>query len=228
MADRNPYENGVDIPDFVETNEEDVDLSVFKMSDDELNTGTNNFTVTENEDDDDFDDEDDDEPKRKLSPKGVMVIGIALIVILLVTTVVGFVYGAKQHNAYKSALAQVESLNGNVASLNEQINALNAEIESLKTPVVETPADSKSGTTYKIVSGMNVRSAATTSAGYASTDSVKGISGVISNDGVVQMTAGSTVQVYETSVDGTKTWGRIGTNAWICLVNGSDVYAKAE
>lgn len=226
MIEKNPYENGVDIPDFVETKEEDVDLSVFKMSDDELNTGTNNFSLDDEEDDEEY--EEDDEPRRKLSPKGVMVIGIALIVILLVTTVVGFVYGAKQHNAYKAALAQTETLKSNVDSLNAQIGELNAEIEKLKTPVVETPSSSD-GTNYKVKYGMNVRSSATTSAGYASTDNLKGVSGVLTNDGAVMMQAGAVVKVYETKVDGGRTWGRIGNNAWICLVDtDGTAFATAE
>lgn len=225
MVERNPYENGVDIPDFVETKEEDVDLSVFKMSDDELNTSTNNFPV-DDEDEEEY--EEDDEPKRKLSPKGVMVIGIALIVILLITTVVGFVWGGKQKNAYKAALVQVETLKGNVDSLNSQIAELNAQIEALKTPVVETPSSSD-GTNYKIKYGMNVRSAATTAAGYASSDSLKGVNGVLTNDGAVMMQAGATVKVYETKVDGGRTWGRIGNNAWICLIDSDGTaFATAE
>ena len=238
MTEKNPYENGVDIPDFVETKDEDVDLSVFKMSDDEMNTGTNNVpSFNNNDEDDEFDEEDDefddeedeDAPKRKLSPKGIVVVGGILLVVLLVAAVVGWVYGAKQHSAYVSAAAQVSDLQSQVDTLQGSVDALTAENESLKAAqTATTTTESSDGTSYKVVSGMNVRKGPGTSYECVSTSALNGIDGVVSNGSYVQLTAGTTVKVYETKEDGNMTWGRIATDAWICLVNNGTAYATAE
>ena len=35
MKEKNPYENGVDIPDFVESKDSNIDKSLFKIDDEE-------------------------------------------------------------------------------------------------------------------------------------------------------------------------------------------------
>ena len=98
MFEKNPYEKDetLDIPDFVEdkttTNSESIDMSIFKMSDDEL-----------------YDDaEENEEEYREVKPRTgrvntSLVLCLIIIALLLITSVASLIYAFKQHSAYVKA-----------------------------------------------------------------------------------------------------------------------------
>ena len=69
MKEKNPYENGVDIPDFVESKDSNIDKSLFKIDDEE---------AQEEYDEEEYEDEEEG-GSRKLSARGIMIIGIIAI-----------------------------------------------------------------------------------------------------------------------------------------------------
>lgn len=236
MLEKNPYENGVDIPDFVETKEDDIDMSVFKMSEDELKSNTSSLDFAAEDEYDYDDDEEDDEPKRKLSAKGVVLVGGLLIAVLLITTIIGFVFGFSQKGKVKELQAQVETVNAQLVEANNKVTALQNEITAMKAAAEaeKEPQPQTGGSSYKIVSssGIRVRNAAgATGNSYAKEADCKVLKDVNINEGVIMLSSGADVNVYETVEVSGATWGRIvdGKDVWICLkmADGS-VLAKAQ
>lgn len=147
--------NTVDIPDFVEdkdsTESTSVDMSIFKMSDDELY---------------------DDEPKKKVSqtpssneptPKkksnSTIILCLVLIGVLLVTAAVSVIYAFKEHSSkaeleatVSQLTAQNNDLQNTISTLNGQIADLNAKIESNNNAGTSADPDKKyaSGTVLYI------------------------------------------------------------------------------
>ena len=88
----------LDIPDFVEDKtktDSSVDMSIFKMSDDELYDDDSEERSTE-----DYDEDDDDElrPRRKKG-NGPLIICLIIIFLLLALCAGALFYGLKQHQA---------------------------------------------------------------------------------------------------------------------------------
>ena len=123
--------NTVDIPDFVEdkdtTESTSVDMSIFKMSDDELY---------------------DDEPKKKVSkessdnvsaPKkksnSTILLCLVLIGVLLVTAGVSIFYAFKEHSSKAELEATVSQLTAQNNDLQNSINALNGQIAELNAKI---------------------------------------------------------------------------------------------
>lgn len=119
-----------DIPDFIEdkddTDSSSVDMSIFKMSDEELY---------------------DDVPKKKKEVKtsskkksnSTIILCLVLIGILLVTTVVSLIYAVKEHGKITTVndeLTQVKAMNVDlqktIDTLNAKVTELNATIEQQK------------------------------------------------------------------------------------------------
>ena len=228
MTNRNPYENGVDIPDFVEKNDDSIDMSVFRMNTEE--TPTNQFDIEDDEDDYD------DEPRR--NPKApVLVIGI-LAVVFLIAAVAGWIFGISKNNAYKKIEADYQSLstqlteaNNKVSNLEAQISQLNTQIETL-TASKETSTDDEKGdyAKYEMTVGVKVRTGAGTKYQCVSE---KNVSDEVAemcdfNEDVTTIRQGSVVKVYETKVDGESTWGRIDDRAWVCLKADGEPYATKK
>jgi len=121
----------VDIPDFVEDKDNgdssSVDMSIFKMSDEELY---------------------DDVPKRETrrqdrAPRkksnATIILCVILIGILLVTSVVSLIYAVKEHGKVTTLNTEItqlkaknDELNTTVTALSSQIEALNKQIEEAK------------------------------------------------------------------------------------------------
>lgn len=123
--------NTLDIPDFVEdkdaTESTSVDMSIFKMSDDELY---------------------DDEPKKKVSkessdngsaPKkksnSTILLCLVLIGVLLVTAGVSIFYAFKEHSSKAELEATVSQLTAQNNDLQNSINALNGQIAELNAKI---------------------------------------------------------------------------------------------
>ena len=147
--------NTLDIPDFVEdkdtTESTSVDMSIFKMSDEELY---------------------DDEPKKKVKDtnsdieltskkksNSTIILCLVLIGVLLVTAGVSVIYAYKEHSTNVELQAQVsqltaqnKDLQNNISTLNGQIAELNAKIESNNNAGTNTDPNKKyaKGSQYKI------------------------------------------------------------------------------
>lgn len=152
MLDFNEKDNEtVDIPDFVEdkTESKSIDMSIFKMSDEELYDD-------QDEDQDDLDEET-FKVKRKINTSAIWAI---LCVVFLVLSVVCGVLMFKAKSTVSDLEAQVKQLQATQASYQQQlqekdntISSLNAQIEQMK-KVDE-------GTRYKITAdSVNFRTSA--------------------------------------------------------------------
>ena len=131
--------NTLDIPDFVEekddTDSQDVDMSIFNMSDEEL-----------------YDDvpKKQDKPKTKKKSNSTIVLCIVLICILLVTSIVATIIAFKEHSSYtklEEELTQVKAtITDYQTKINEkdnQISLLSTELESLKNSNTVSDPDNK-------------------------------------------------------------------------------------
>ena len=131
--------NTLDIPDFVEekddTDSQDVDMSIFNMSDEEL-----------------YDDvpKKQDKPKTKKKSNSTIVLCIVLICILLVTSIVATIIAFKEHSSctkLEEELTQVKAtITDYQTKINEkdnQISLLNTELESLKNSNTVSDPDNK-------------------------------------------------------------------------------------
>lgn len=220
MTNRNPYEkeDTVDIPDFPSIKaDDDIDLSAFNLSADEEN----------NEYEDDYD----DEPKYRKVKSPVIVITCILLGLLLALSVFGIVRSTSLKNKLDNLQVEYDSYKttatNNERALNEKVVLLEGQIKELTSgPVVKEGEK----VTYTITAdSINVRNDAgsSTFADYSLLSSE--VKKVCDNpgDGSVLVYKGSDVDVLETkTVDGSS-WGRIDTNAWICLKLASESSAWA-
>lgn len=221
MTNRNPYENGVDIPDFVEKKDDDIDMSVFKMA--EGSTFSESYDIEDDEDDYD------DEPKRKLSSKGIIIIGGVLVVVLFIAAISGWIFGISKNNAltklnadYTTLKAKLDETNTTISALENQVVVLTAEVEKYKS---EESSGNTSGeptsanTKYKMEEGINVRKSPGSNE-FANfnklPDEVADELYYDATNGVTTR-AGAILPVYETKEVSGNTWGRIADNAWVCL-----------
>lgn len=221
MTDKNPYENqdSVDIPDFSSLKSDDstsdIDRSIFNMDDEE---------------DEEY--EEDEEPVYRRVKQPIIIASGIVLAVLLILSIVLLVYGLNKSAAYKELKIQYETLQTNAAAkeadLNSKIDALTKQIEEL-TNGSRGQSDSTEGDLYIVHLGVSVRKEANTNA-YADYKSLpQSIQQLCDeNDGVVIIRQGSSIRVLETktenSENGTRVWGRIADNAWICLKQGNDEY----
>lgn len=219
MTDKNPYENqdSVDIPDFsslkTDDTNQDIDRSIFSMDD---------------EDEEEY--EEDEEPKYRRVKQPIIIATGVLLVILLVLSIAALIYGLNKSSAYKDLKAQYDAYQTNAAAkeadLNNQITALKKQVEEL---TKASQGEASGDNLYIVNLGVSVRKEANTNA-YADYKSLpQNIQQLCDeNDGVVIIRQGSSVNVLETKTEnsssGTRIWGRIADNAWICLKQGDDEY----
>lgn len=133
-------DNNVDIPDFLEdTDSTSVDMSIFKMSDEELYDDVPKKKETK-------------EPKSngKKKSNSTIILCLVLIGILLVTSIVSLIYAVKEHRkvtTINDELNQVKAKNtdlqNTVNALNGQIAELNAKIEEQKNSGTSSDPDNK-------------------------------------------------------------------------------------
>ena len=157
MTGRNPYEKQeeLDIPDFIEdkTNSDNsIDMSIFKMSDEELYDDVN-----ENEQDYDDDYEDVKPRKKKKKANGALIVCLIIICLLLLSCAFAAFYAYKQHQAYVKAntayiqmQANEENYKKQIAELNANIEELNKKIEDLKN---ESEAMGDGNLIYEVIDG---------------------------------------------------------------------------
>lgn len=129
----NNDESEFDIPDFVEekdeetteNTDEDVDLSIFKMSEEELY--------------DDVDDETEEQEPRRRHKKSSSTIILCLVLagILLITSVVSIIYAFKEHNKVNGLNAEITQLKQQNTDLQTSVNSLNTTIDDLNKKIEE-------------------------------------------------------------------------------------------
>lgn len=233
MVTKNPYENGVDIPEFVDKKDDDIDMSIFKMAD--TNTGTNHFDI------DDEDDDYDDEPRRKLSSKGLSIVcGVAMI-LLLIAAISGWIFGVSKNNSltklqseYTTLETKFKDTDATITSLQNQVTLLNTELEKYKSSSNNNGGkteEEQPNTKYKMEADISVRKSAG-SKEYADFSKLPDAVAdeLYNNDELKTLTTrdGAILPVYETkTVDG-NTWGRIADNAWVCLVYQGETWGTKQ
>jgi len=134
MTRKNPYENQeetLDIPDFVEEKTADtsgtVDMSIFKMSDEELY--------------DDAPEEEKEETERKPAKKkkgnGLLIFSLIVNLLLLAACAGAVFYALNQHNAYVKANTENQQIKAAQDTLKQQIAEKDAMIENLNKQIEE-------------------------------------------------------------------------------------------
>ncbi len=225
MTDKNPYENHdqIDIPDFssIKPREEDIDRSIFKMSDDE-------DTYQEEDDEEYYDDEE----EGGLTPrKSTVVVGCVVLVLLLVLAIFGIVWGISKNKAYTNLKSEYDTYKTTTAAqiteLNNKITELQTQISSSTTNNSTSDSTSTSGDTYKVTaeSGINVRTGPSTSYDRVSYSSLSSDlqSALTNDDGNAKATNGASLKVLEIVNDSDSDigsdckWGKLADNVYVVI-----------
>lgn len=150
MTYKNPYENQedtLDIPDFVEdktrTDSSSVDMSIFKMSDDELY------------DDDEQNEESEEESRPKRKKNSAMIMSLIVNLLLLLICAAMLVYAINQHKAYVKANTEYQQLQASQEAYKQQIADKDKTIETLSKQIEDLQNKNKAtaGGKYRIVDG---------------------------------------------------------------------------
>ena len=159
MTNKNPYlkdTDDLDIPDFVEektrSDSSSIDMSIFKMSDDELYDDTSDQTRVYGEED--YDDEE-NAPKRKKKGNGSLVLCLIIIFLLMALLAGAGFYALKQHQAYVKANTAYLQMQANEANYKKQIADQQATIENLNKQIEElkNSAKGEGNIVYEIIDG---------------------------------------------------------------------------
>ena len=152
MTRKNPYENQentVDIPDFVEdktsTESNSVDMSIFKMSDEEL--------YDEVDSDEEQYDEEDAPVKKSKKANGSMIFSLILNFLLLAACAGAIFYALSQHKAYVKANTEYQQLLASQEAFKSQITAKDAEIENLNKQIETLKKAAEGGGEYVVIDG---------------------------------------------------------------------------
>ena len=222
MTRKNPYEKGtqeLDIPDFVEdktntsTDSTSIDMSIFKMSDDEL------YDDVEAED---YAEDYDEKPKKKRKANSSMVLALIIIFLLLGACVGAIIYAYKQHQeyvkvntAYMQVQANEENYKQQIAEKDATIQNLTQQIEALQ----NQGAQGEGNMIYVIVDGgMRFRKAPTSDAE------------LTEYNGASQVENGEKYRVIEVVNDkdlgDQYTWAKVADEVYFCLGTKDEVWAK--
>lgn len=154
MTRKNPYENQdetLDIPDFFDEKTQEtsdsgtVDMSIFKMSDEEL------YDDLEKQDDD-LEELSSTRSTRKLNTTALL--GLIVMLLLLATCVGCLLYAVNQHRAYVKANTNYNQVLANQDAYKQQIAEKDAMIESLNKQIEELKNNnSHSAGVYEIIDG---------------------------------------------------------------------------
>lgn len=219
MTRKNPYENQdetIDIPDFVEdkTNTESgtVDMSIFKMSDEELYDDVSTPEATGG---------DDQQPvKKSKKSSGSMMFSLILNFLLLAACVAAVFYALSQHRAYVKAntdyqqlLASQEAYKQEIANRDNTIADLNNQIEQLK-KAAEAPGSGN----YVIVDGpISFRVSPSREAEYTTYNGAEDAN----NDETFKV-----LEVVKGTDDSDYSWAKVADDVYFCLGTADDVWAK--
>ena len=139
----------LDIPNFEDrgntTTSTSIDMSIFKMSDDELyeELPKNNSSFVDN-------DEFEEEPKRKKKQKSGKGGLIVLLIIALLAAGAGAFFAYKEHNKVIEANEALSQSQAQVAELQTKVNNLTSTVENLTKQIEEL---NKKKPVYEVVDG---------------------------------------------------------------------------
>ena len=230
MTDRNPYENGdgVDIPNFGSIREDDQDSRKERSL----------FRAEEEEDDGYYDDEYDDEPEYRRVKKPAIIATAVIMALLLALAIGGFAWGLARKKAYDTLKADYDKFVTKATSTESPLNARITELEKQIADLTKGPetgtADGEAVYQVAVTDGLAVRTGASANKSFADYDALPDDIKALceANDGYVYINYGSNVTVYETVTEnyseGTRIWGRIADNAWICLKTNNDDYCVKQ
>lgn len=217
MTRKNPYENQeetLDIPDFVEEKTADtsgtVDMSIFKMSDEEL---YDDAPEEENE-------ETEKKPAKKKKGNGLLIFSLIVNLLLLAACAGAVFYALNQHSAYVKANTENQQVKAAQEVLKQQIAEKDATIEALNKQIEDSskaPVTGAAGT-YKIGDG------AITFRVSPSREADK-----TTYDGEEYAYPGEEFPVMEVvkgTDDSTYSWAKVADNVYFCLGTADDVWAE--
>ena len=212
----------LDIPDFIEDktisdSSTSVDMSIFKMSDDELydDTGTSENNL---DDDDDFEEL---RPKKKRKGNTPMIVCLVLIVLLLAGCIGSLVYALKEHKAlvkvkteYLQVQANEENYKRQIQEKDETINALTMQIEELK----NANKKGEGNLIYEVVDGPLTFRTKASKSGDATTykDESYAYNGEKFN----------VIEVVPGEDDSSYSWAKVTDSVYFCIGSEDDVWAK--
>ena len=222
MSNKNPYENSeeLDIPDFVEektSTDSSIDMSIFKMSDDEL------YDDATEEKKQEVDDEDDYEPKRKKGSGGSLVVALIIIFLLLAALGGAAFYAWKQHEAYVKANTAYLQMQANEENYKKQIADQSATIEALNKQISDLQAKNDmigdGDIIYEILDGgMRFRTEPTSDAE------------LTTYNGISEVETGEKYRVLEVVNDrdlgDQYLWAKLADNVYFCLGSEDDEWVK--
>lgn len=218
MTRKNPYENQedtLDIPDFVEektsTDSETVDMSIFKMSDEELY--------------DDVPEEDEvtEDVKRKPAKKkgnGLLIFSLIVNLLLLAACAGAVFYALNQHSAYVKANTENQQMKAAQDTLKQQIAEKDALIENLNKQIEDSSKSTVTGAagTYKIGDGaITFRVAPSREANKAT---YQGEEYAYPGEEFPVM------EVVKGTDDADYSWAKIAENVYFCLGTADDPWAE--
>ena len=215
----------VTIPDFVEdktdaaettvsetTGYSDPDLSIFKMSDEELY---------------DDDDEDEDEPHEKRKGGNVsLILCVIAMLLLLATSVAAVYYAYKQHQAYINANTSYLQLQANenaykkqIADKDAQIADLTKQIEELKKSDSSSSSSDATGTlVYKVVDGpLSFRKAPGMDAELTTYNG---------NEKAENGSKFQVIEIIDDEAEATRKWAKISDEVYFCIGYLGEVWAE--
>jgi cell division protein FtsB len=213
MSNKNPYEKKeeLDIPDFIEdktNSDSSIDMSIFKMSDDELYDDVTDETDEYDEDYEDY------QPKRKRKGNGPVIVCLIIIFLLLAALAGSVFYALKQHEAYVKANTAYLQVQANEDNYKKQIAEQGATIEALNKQIEEMQKNDGSigegDIVYEITDGgMRFRVEPTSDAE------------LTTYNGYSQVETGEKYRVLEVVNDkdlgDQYTWAKLADNVYFCL-----------
>lgn len=218
MTKKNPYENQeetLDIPDFVEDKTSEgsgtVDMSIFKMSDDELYDDVPEETEEETE----------NKPVRKKKKGNGLLIFSLIVNLLLLAACAGAVfYALNQHSAYVKANTENQQIKASQDVLKQQIAEKDALIEELNKQIDDSSKSTPTGAagTYKIGDGAITFRVAPSREAAKATYQGEGYAYPGEEFPVMEVVKGTDDADY--------TWAKVAENVYFCLGTADDVWAE--
>ena len=223
MTNKNPYEKKgeeLDIPDFVEEKtlgSDSIDMSIFKMSDDELyDDPTGDTKVYSDDDDDDFD----EKPKRKKKGNGSLILCLIIIFLLLASLAGLGYYAFKQHQAYVKANTSYLQMQANEANYKKQIADQATTIETLNKQIEElrNNASGEGNLLVEVTDGpISFRKAPSREADFTTYNG---------NDYANNGDKFKAIEIVKGTDDAEYSWARVADEVYFCMGTDGDVWAK--
>ena len=220
MTRKNPYENQdetLDIPDFVEektkTESSTVDMSIFKMSDDELYDDVDETEVNE---DGEY------APRKKMNT--TLLLSLIINLILLAACVGAIIYALNQHKAYVKANTDYQQIQASQEVLKQQINERDLTIDTLTKQIEDLQKAKESATgKYRIVDGpVTFRSTPTKNENPSNETTYQGKSSAEDGDeyDVIEI-------VEDKDLHDELYWAKVADDVYFCIGNQKDeIWAK--